>query len=84
MQINQIKTGSFIRNSGGFTFHVTLTEKFAHLHPIDDNTSTSTKVLPIAVFNQLIRNHNFVTVTNPNNAHERILTKSYGSRLLTQ
>jgi hypothetical protein len=83
MQINQIKTGSYIRNSGGFTFHVTLTEKFAHLYPIDDSTTTSTKVLPISVFNQLIRNHNFVTVTNPNNALERILTKSYGSRLLT-
>jgi hypothetical protein len=84
MQINQVKTGSFIRNSGGFTFHVTLTEKFAHLFPIDDSTTTSTKVLPITVFNQLVKNRNFVTVTNPNNVHERILTRSYGSRLLTQ
>jgi hypothetical protein len=84
MQINQIKTGSFIRNSGGYTFHVTLTEKFAHLYPVDDNTTSSTKVLPIAIFKQLVKNHNFVTVTNPNNVNERILTRAYGSRLLTQ
>ena len=84
MQINQIKTGSYIRNSGGYTFHVTLTEKFAHLYPIDDAQTATTKVLPLTVFNQLVKNHNFVTVTNPNNVHERILTRAYGSRLLTQ
>lgn len=84
MQINQISTGSFIRNSGGYTFHVTLTETSAHLYPVDDNTTSSTKVLPLAIFKQLVKNRNFVTVTNPNNAHERILTKAYGSRLLTQ
>ena len=84
MQINQIKTGSYIRNSGGYTFHVTLTEKFAHLYPVDDSQTTTTKVLPLTVFNQLVKNHNFVTVTNPNNVHERILTRAYGSRLLTQ
>jgi hypothetical protein len=84
MQINQIQTGSFIRNSGGYTFHVTLTEKFAHLYPIDDNTTSSTKVLPLTVFLQLVKNRNFVTVTNPNNVNERILTRAYGSRLLTQ
>ena len=82
MQIDQIQTGSFIRNSGGYTFHVTLTETSAHLYPIDDQESTSTKVLPIAIFKQLVKNKNFVTVKNPNNVNERILTRAYASRFL--
>jgi hypothetical protein len=84
MQQSKIQSGSFIRNSGGFTFQVALSETSATLYPIDDQESTSPKTMNRSIFDALVRNKNFDVVNNPNNVHERILTKQYASRFLTK
>ena len=71
--------GTYIRNGNGFTFQILLSEDPTkiHLKPFDHEGGI--KTLPLLVYNQLQKNKNYVSVTNPNSSTERIIGKQLGS-----
>lgn len=82
MQNTKIQPGTFLRNSANFTFQVLATNdpNQLALKPIDHEGNT--KFFNRSVLEALYKNHNYVIVTNPNNWHEKFITKAYAQRLL--